>query len=194
MRLIPGLLLLILAGCELFQPPAAPPKPPWPELRASDFGAMRNVSKCGDVWLGGGVTLEDVELAYRRGVKSILDLSFPGEGPDFDLGRACSEQDKEKNQEPEINHYEAGLLGPDALTDRNADFALDLFRDQEQRPLLVVCGSGSNSATFFALWRVLDHEMPLEEALEEARRAGMRPGPLAAYVEGQVARLREKEE
>jgi len=179
-------LLLVLAGCELFQPPAAIPLPPWPELEASDFGAMRNVSKCGDVWFGGGITEEDVELAYRRGVKSVLDLSFPHEDPGFDLGRECSDLG--------INLYDPNLLAPDALTDRNAEIALDLFRDPERHPLLVVCGSGSNGAMFFALLRVLDHQMPLAEAQEEALRAGMRPGKLGVYLAEQVEKLSPKEQ
>lgn len=182
-----GLLLLLLlsSSCELFQPPAAIPPPAWVELEAAYFGDLRNVSKCGDVWFGGGVTGGDVELAYRRGVQSVLDLSFPDEEADFDLRRACFDHG--------IDLYDPGLLGPDTLTDRNADEALDLFRDAGRHPLLVVCGTGSNGATFFALWRALDHQMPIEEAIEEARRAGMRPGPLELYVRAQFERLSLKE-
>ena len=68
-----------------------------------------------------------------------------------------------------------------------------LFRDTEQHPLLVVCGSGSNGAMFFALWRVLDHQMPFDDAREEALRVGMQPGPIAAYLKEQAERLSEKE-
>ncbi len=185
MRSLAGLLLLVTVGCALFQPPAAIPPAPWAELEAAHFGGLRNVSKCGKVWFGGGATEGDVELAYRRGVRSVLDLGFPGEEPDFDLRRACLDHG--------IDLYDPGLLGPDALTDRNADEALDLFRDPERHPLLLVCGTASNGATFFALWRALDHQMPLEDALEEARRAGMRPGPLEAYVRAQFERLSLKE-
>jgi len=184
-RALAGFLLLVTASCELFQPPAAMPPPPWEELEQSHFGELRNVSKHRGIWLGGGVTEGDIELAYRRGVRSVLDLSFPKENPGFDLRQACFDHG--------IDCYDPDLLGPDALTDRNADEALDLFRDTEHHPLLVVCGTGSNGATFFAVWRALDHEMPIEEAIEEARRAGMRPGPLEAYIRNQFVRLSPKE-
>ena len=186
MRSLACVLLGVTAGCELFQPSPATAPPSWLELEASDFGSMHNVSKCGEVWFGGGITAEDVELAYRRGVESILGLGFPDEDPGFDLGRACADRS--------INLYDPKLLGPDDLTDQDADFALNLFRDPKRRPLLVVCGTGSNGATFFALWRALDHKMPLDEALEEARRAGMQLGPLETYVREQVERLSPKEE
>ena len=179
--MLASILLLAASSCALFQPPAATPPPPWPKLEASNFGAMRNVSKCGAVWFGGGLTSDDVKLAQRRGVKSILDLSFSGEDLGFDLGRMCADLG--------IALYDPNLIAPDALTDRNADVALDLFRDPARKPLLVACSSGSNGAAYFALWRALDHGMPLEDALEEARRSGMRPGPLEAYVRGQVERL-----
>ncbi|MCH2105598.1 MAG: hypothetical protein MK291_03025 [Planctomycetes bacterium] len=185
MRALAALLVLCASSCELFQPPAATPPSPWAELEAAQFGGLRNVSKCGAVWFGGGITGPDVELAYRRGVRNILDLGFPDEEPDFDLGRACFEHG--------IDLYDLGLLGAEALTDRNADEALDLFRDEDHHPLLVVCGTGSNSATFFALWRALDHQMPLEEAIEEARRAGMRPGPLEAFIRAQHERISRAE-
>ena len=184
-RALAALLLLSATSCELFQPPAVAPPPSWAELETAQFGGLRNVSKCGEVWFGGGITAPDVELAYRRGVRNILHLGFPGEEPDFDLGRACFDY--------RIDLYDLGLLGAEALTDRNADEALDLLRSDERRPLLVVCGTGSNSATFFALWRALDHEMPLEEAIDEARRAGMRPGALEAFIREQHARLSEAE-
>ena len=183
MRGFTALLLIPLAAasCALFQPPVAAPPPSWPELEASTFGAMRNVSKCERIWFGGALTNEDVELARRRGVQSILDLSFSDEELGFDLGQACSEHG--------LALYHPNLLGPEDLTDRNAEVALDLLRDPARQPLLVVCSSGSNGAAFFALWRTLDHGMPLAEALEEARRSGMRPGPLEAYVREQAERL-----
>ena len=184
-RTLAVLLLLLPSSCALFQPPAAILPPSWVELEAAHFGDLRNVSKCGDVWFGGGVTEEDVELAYRRGVQSILDLSFPEEEPDFDLRRACADNG--------IALYDLDLLRAEVLSDRNANEALDLFRDTEHHPLLVVCGTASNGAAFFALWRALDHEVPFDEALEEARRAGMRPGPLETYVRAQFERLSSEE-
>jgi hypothetical protein len=170
-------------GCELFQPPPALPAPEWSALEVSNFGAMENVSMSERLWFGGGVTEPDIELAFRRGVKRVLDLSFQGDDLGFDLVEACDSYG--------IELVEAGLSDAESLSGDDADLALGVFRDTESRPLLVLCEAGSNSAAFFGLWRSLDHEMPLELALDEARRAGMRPGVLEEYVLAQHARLKE---
>jgi len=175
--------LVAVTSCELFKPPPAVIAPGWPELEASSFGEMANVSMCERLWFGGGVTESDVELAFRRGVKRVLDLSFQDDEPAFDLKLACDSYG--------IELVDAALLDVESLSEEDADLALGIFRDTDSRPLLVLCEAGSNSAAFFALWRVLDHEMPLDLALDEARRAGMRPGVLEEYVRAQHVRLIE---
>ena len=175
------LALLAVSACELFQPPAEPLPPTWSSLESSDFGAMQNVSMSEQLWFGGGVTEPDIELAFRRGVKCILNLSFRGDEASFDLKRACESFG--------IELADVGLIDAESLSSDEADATLEILRDMERRPLLVFCEVGSNSAAFFALWRSLDHEMPLGEALNEARMSGMRPGALEEYVRAQHARL-----
>ncbi len=183
MKRLTYLALFAVAGCELFQPPPALPLPEWPELEVSHFGEMQNVSMSERLWFGGGVTEADIELAFRRGVKRVFDLSFKADELDFDLKLACDSYG--------IELVDAGLDDAESLSGEDAELALEIFRDADSRPLLVLCEAGSNSAAFFALWRVLDHEMPLELALDEARRAGMRPGLLEEFVLAQHARLTE---
>ena len=171
----------LLAGCELFRPPPAILEPEWPQLETSDFGEMQNVSMSGGLWFGGGVTEGDVKLAFRRGVKHILDLSFDGDEVGFDLKEACASNG--------IELIDAGLVDAESLGGDERALVLEVFRDRERHPLLVVCEAGSTSAAYFALWRILDHEMPIDVALDEARRAGMRPGTLEEYVRAQAALL-----
>ena len=171
----------LLAGCELFRPPPAIVDPEWPQLETSDFGEMQNVSMSGGLWFGGGVTESDVKLAFRRGVKNILDLSFDGDEVGFDLKEACASYG--------IELIDAGLVDAESLGGDERASVLEIFRDRERHPLLVVCETGSTSAAYFALWRILDHEMPIDVALDEARRAGMRPGTLEEYVRSQAALL-----
>jgi len=183
LRRLAYLALFAAAGCELFQPPPAVSVPEWSELELSHFGEMQNVSMIERLWFGGGVTEADIELAFRRGVKRVLDLSFQADELDFDLKLACDSYG--------IELVDADLGDGESLSGEDADLTLEIFRDTDSRPLLVLCEAGSNSAAFFALWRVLDHEMPLDLALDEARRAGMRPGVLEEYVISQHARLKE---
>lgn len=183
MKKLACVVLIAATGCALFKPPPAPSAPGWPALEASNFGAMENVSMCERLWFGGGVTEGDIDLAFRRGVKHVLDLSFKADELAFDLKLICDSH--------EIELIDARLGDAESLSAEDADLALQIFRDLDRRPLLVLCEAGSNSATFFALWRALDHEMPLDLALDEARRAGMRPGVLEEYVRAQHDRLSE---
>jgi protein tyrosine phosphatase (PTP) superfamily phosphohydrolase (DUF442 family) len=56
-------------------------------------------------------------------------------------------------------------------------------------PRLIFCGTGGRSAMFFAIHRVVDQGVPLDQALLEARRAGMKPGAPADFVRRQTERL-----
>ena len=183
MKKIALLALSLCAGCELFQPPPALPAPQWSALEASNFGTMENVSMSERLWFGGGAAEGDIELAFRRGVKRVLDLRFQADELGFDLVEACDAYG--------IELVAAGLKDAESLSGEDADLVLGVFRDIERRPLLVLCEAGSNSAAFFGLWRSLDHEMPLELALDEARKVGMRPGVLEGFVRAQHARLSE---
>jgi hypothetical protein len=144
---------------------------------------MENVSMCEGLWFGGGVTEADIELAFRRGVKRIFNLSFDADELAFDLESVCDSYG--------IELVDADLGDEESLSGEDADLALEILRDLDSRPLLVLCEAGSNSAAFFGLWRSLDHEMPLELALDEARKVGMRPGALEGFVRAQHARLSE---
>jgi hypothetical protein len=59
----------------------------------------------------------------------------------------------------------------------------------EDEPLLMYCGTGRRCAAFLAIHRAADLDVPLDEAIAEARRAGMRPED-EAFVQAQVERLR----
>ncbi len=167
MKKLACVVLIAATGCALFKPPPAPSAPGWPALEASNFGAMENVSMCERLWFGGGVTEGDIDLAFRRGVKHVLDLSFKADELAFDLKLICDSH--------EIELIDARLGDAESLSAEDADLALQTFRDLDRRPLLVLCEAGSNSATFFSLGRALDLELPLERTLDPSLLEGILP-------------------
>ena len=59
-------------------------------------------------------------------------------------------------------------------------------------PTLMFCGSGGRCAAFLAIYRAVVLGVPLDKALVEARRAGMKPGEPEDFVRSQVEQLRKE--
>ena len=74
-------------------------------------------------------------------------------------------------------------------TDAQVDRVLAELALERKGLLLLVCGTGSRSAIFFAIHRAAVCGAPLDVALEDARAAGMKPGEPEPFVRQQVERL-----
>lgn len=171
------LLVLCLGACEstsLHESTSA-----YPEIVASSFGEMRNVSVTGSIWFGTTPTIADLELAERRGIKRVIDLSTPDEETGCDVAGVCGELG--------LEYLMAANHSGDVVADHCVDLVLGWL--QEGRPTLMFDGSGGRCATYVAIHRAADLGVPLETALVEARRAGMKPGEPEIFVAEQVSRL-----
>ena len=69
------------------------------------------------------------------------------------------------------------------------DRALAALDEPDRGPVLVFCESGARTAQVFAIWRVTRDGVPVAEALEAARRTGMKPGAPEDEVRRHVTRL-----
>lgn len=155
-----------------------------PPLRSTELGSMHNVSVSGRIWLGSLPTRADLSLAQRRGIATAIDLALPAESADYDIRNECLALG--------IAYVTAGLQQEDQISDEVVDRILQVVRSREGQPLLLFCGNGSRAALFFAIHRAIDDEMPAEQALVEARRAGMRAGACEDFFRTQVARLQAR--
>ncbi len=153
----------------------------YPPLESGDFGSMRNVSMCGPIWFGSAPTPEDLDLAARRGVRTIIDLTVPDERGDEDLRPGCHSL--------EIDYLDAGLPAVDHIGDEAVDLVLSRLGKGESGPILMFCGNGGRCALFVAIYRTVILGVPVEAALVEARHAGMKPGEHEDFVRSQVERL-----
>ncbi|MFT5048795.1 MAG: protein tyrosine phosphatase (PTP) superfamily phosphohydrolase (DUF442 family) [Chlamydiales bacterium] len=172
------LLIGLLAACG--GPAKRSDTPASFRLQSSELGDMRNVSAIDGFWIGGLPTVEDLDLAGRRGIVRVIDLRVPGEVLDYDLRAECARLG--------LGCVSINLRAADDLPDSAVDVVLQGLSDPE-RHTLMFSGDGSRCAMFFAIHRVVQAGLDLEEGLYEARCAGMQPGGPEDFVRSQVTRL-----
>lgn len=180
-----ALCLAALASCRVFQEDAAVAAGP-PPIESADFGRMRNVSHTGDLWFGSSPCKDDLNLARRRGVRTVIDLSLADEVAPCDVRGVSAEFG--------LRYFDLGLTRIDFLNDETVDLVLEKLRDPASGPYLMFCGTGGRCAMLVAIHRVVDQGVTLDVALEEARHAGMDGGAQADFVRAQVARLTASED
>jgi protein tyrosine phosphatase (PTP) superfamily phosphohydrolase (DUF442 family) len=161
--------------------------PPFAPLESSELGTMHNVSVSDGLWFGGKPTIEDLDLARRRGIERIIAITTPGDLGDLDLQLACESLGLKECVSIEVPADQP--LSPEAV-----DQVMGLLGETPRPRTLLFCRDGSVSAMLFAIHRRVNEEMPLEQAIAEARRSGMRTGPESeTFVRDQVLRLGTRE-
>lgn len=170
-------LLAWLAGCHFVSRSSLAPEPP--AVRPSELGGMHNVSVSGVVWIGGHPDPDDLDLAQRRGVSRVIDVSSLAARSNYDLWTTCKELG--------LRCFEIGVRSADDIPDAAVDQVVRLLGEGE--PTLLFSEDGSTAALFFAIHRVVNEGVELERALLEAKRSGMASGRPEAFVRAQVTRL-----
>jgi protein tyrosine phosphatase (PTP) superfamily phosphohydrolase (DUF442 family) len=175
------LLLVLPVSCQLCVGDEPSLESSGSSAQSADLGQMHSASDNCAVWIGGYPTPKDLDLAQRRGVKAAIDLSTPGEAPGYDVARACRKLG--------IEYVSMGVQNKVSIADARVDRVLAGLRRWAREPLLLFCGDGSRAAMLFAIHRAVDDSLPIDQALVEARWAGMKPGRPELFVRGQVVRL-----
>ena len=178
------ILALALAACA--GPGRRASAPAQPTLESGELGSMHNVSVSGDIWMGSSPNPADLDLAARRGIERVVDLRSDGERrvsgeAGRELVRVCQELDLDL-VEVEVPE---DLTTTDALA---VEQVVALLGDRDSKTLLL-CRDGRRSAVFFAIHRVVNEGISIEDALLEARRCGMPSGRDEAFLRSEVDRL-----
>ena len=184
--------LLAAAGCHTAPDTVATREYGGPRVLASDLGAMHNVSVADAVWIGSFPTPADLDLAHRRGIETVIDLSLVEEGRGYDVAGTCAKLGLAYVR-VSVECARTGGFGVETVfvPDTSVDLVLSELRRANARPVLMFCANGTRAAMLFAIWRAVEGGVPLEDALVEGRRAGMKPGAPEDFVLRQVARLSE---
>ncbi len=176
-----ALLVALAAGCRTTSEPIVTREYGCPPVLHATLGTMHNVSVSGEFWFGSIPAEPDLDLAERRGIKTVIDISGPSETPEYDVAAACKSLG--------LRFVAIDLECRDCLDDVLVDRVLDELRAAHGEPLLLFCANGSRAAMVFAIHRCIDDGVAIEQALTEARRAGMKPGDSENFVKRQVERL-----
>jgi protein tyrosine phosphatase (PTP) superfamily phosphohydrolase (DUF442 family) len=163
-------------SCASFESDDDEPPPP---LHVAELGDLASVSVCGDVWLAEAPAAKHLDLAHRRGIRTVISL-LP-EGADGELGVAEVCRD-----------LGMAFVPTDAApvpTDADVDRVIAALERPGRGATLMYCESGARSAMVFSIYRVVRQGVDLDAALEAARRTGMKPGTSETFVRTQVARL-----
>lgn len=174
-------LLAGLAGGACHSAPEQAP-PAFAPLESSELGSMHNVSVSDGLWFGGKPTIEDLDLARRRGIERIIAVTMPGELGDLDLEGTCESLD--------LDCVSIEIPADQVIPPQAVDQVIGLLGEMPRPRTLLFCRDGSVSAMLFAIHRGVNEDMPLEQAIAEARRSGMRTGAESeAFVRDHVFRL-----
>jgi uncharacterized protein (TIGR01244 family) len=117
---------------------------------------------------GGQPRVEHYAKLKADGVKSVLNLRTPGEHR--------AEEEQEAVRKAGLKYFNIPFVFS-APTDAQADEFLRLTDDPANRPMFIHCTAAVRVGAFWMIRRVLRDGMPLEAALDEARKVGLVNAP-----------------
>lgn len=153
-----------------------------PPVVAAKLGNTRNVHACGNLFLAGQPTKDDIKVLTGKGIRRVITLRSDGE-IDWDEERAVTDAG--------IGFVRIPLTGVETLTDQTLDRIRKLLSDQ-QTPTLLHCGSANRVGGVWITHRVLDQGVDVETAIREAKEVGFRSSEYEKRVRKYVAERKAK--
>lgn len=135
------------------------------EMEPYTCGTIKNLHTMGGFFLASQPAPEDFEQAAMGGIKTVVNFRKDAEITTFDEALVVGNNGMEYVHIP--------WNGPDELTDEIFDRSREMFNTVE-RPALVHCGSSNRVGAVWLAWRVLDEGATVEDALAEAKMAGLK--------------------
>lgn len=143
----------ILAGKE-----SAPAK-----ITTGSLGTTKNVHQCGNLYLAGQFTPEDLGEIKLEKVARIISLRTDGE---------IKWNEQAAVQEAGLNYVNVPFRSPESLTDDVFDKVRELLKDESTKTLFH-CGSANRVGGVWLPYRVLDEGVAVETAMAEAKEIGL---------------------
>ena len=149
------------------------------DLIAAEMGDMGSIHVCGNVWLGELPSKTALDIVNRRGFRTLISL-MPSDSPaDREVAAEC--------RSIGLAFVPVGI-DHEIPDNRDVDRVMQALNMDGRGLVLMYSQTGSQAIMFFAIYRVVYENVPLEAALEAARRCGMTPDQ-SEFVRAQVARL-----
>ena len=154
---------------------------PRTDVRLAAPALLNGFSVTPAIATGGQPSPDDIEALAAAGYRTILDLREPAEHRGFDEPAAVARAG--------MRYINIGV-GNHAPDDHLFEDIRALLRDPGLAPILVHCASGNRVGFALLPWMVLDQQLSLDAAMEEATRMGLRSMALARIAINYVARIR----
>ena len=149
------------------------------EVELAQLGETRNVHACGNLFLAGQFTSEDMASHRKAGVERIISLRTEGE---------IEWNEQSVVEASGLEFVSVPVSGQAALTDAVFEKIRTLLRENATGTMLH-CGSANRVGTVWLPYRVLDQGVPLEQARREAKTIGMRNADYEAKALDYVRRM-----
>ena len=182
--LLPALGFFLIVTSTACRSPRAsrPTVDPKLEVRRADMGGVTRCYVVDRIYVCSIPDESDLELAQRRGVELVIDLreEIPT-GPDaFDVERGLRDLGLP---------YEWIPLPDGGISNASVDRAIELLAAEDRGQVLMFSDTGARGAMLLAIYRSSVLGVSRLEALEDARRFGMKPGASEQQVRQQMIRL-----
>ena len=133
-----------------------------------------------DFCTGGQPRPEHFARLKADGVKAVLNLRTPGEHR--------ADEERSAIEALGMKYFNIPVVYT-APTDAQVDEFLKITDDPGNRPMFIHCTAAIRVGAFWALRRVMRDAMPVEKALEEARKVGLNNAPhLDEFVRAYAAK------
>jgi uncharacterized protein (TIGR01244 family) len=154
-----------------------------PKLEACKIGKAQPSHRLGNLYLAGQPKVEDFQHAKEQGIKTVLNLRKKEE-------LAWDEEAAVKKLE--LTYINLPFASPAELKDDVFEQARKILRDKERQPVLLHCASANRVGAIWLAHRVLDDKLPYAQALEEARKVGLKAPALEETAKNYIARVQTK--
>lgn len=125
---------------------------------------VTNLVADGDYYIAGSPSAEGVRSLKARGVRTVIDVRLPEQVP-------AGYREQVLGEGLQYVHIP---MRPDALTAEQADAFRAAMRSAGDEPVLIHCQSGNRAAGMYGVHLGCDLGLTTSEALERARRAGLK--------------------
>lgn len=125
---------------------------------------VTNLVVDGDYYIAGTPSLEGIRELKARGVRTVIDVRLTEQVPAGYREQVLAEG----------LQYVHIPMRPDALTGDQADAFRAAMRASNNEPVLIHCQSGNRAAGMYGVHLGCDLGLTISDALERARRAGLK--------------------
>lgn len=145
---------------------------------------VKNLYQSGDVYISGAADEAGLEELGRRGVKVVVDVRLPEQ-----VSAGYPERVRALGM-----RYHHVPMKSDQLTPEQAEQLAAIMRESGEQSMWLHCSSGNRAAAAYGVYNATCRKLTVEEALEQARAAGMRNEKISQDLREYLERSQAEQE